>query len=588
MAFDAGMVSLITYELKNVLCGGRVDKIHQPERDEMDIFVRVGGKTLKLLISASSGSPRINISEATKDNPSAPPVFCILLRKHLMGAKILDIYQRDFERMLVIEFEARDDMGFVSEKKLVCEIIGKFSNMILTDKNDKILGVAKPLDFTDSEKRQLLPGMIYEMPPKQDKQNPLEVTKTGFISALSGFDDLPCDKYIIRSYLGLSPLIAREISYRASGSTDTPVGDIPSEVLWEEFSKVVNLIKNNDYSPCIVKIDGKLTEFSFTDIKQYGKNSEIITYESPSKLIEEYFITRDTAERVRSRAQDIFRTMTNAEHRLKKKIEIQKKELSDCKEKEKYKEYADLITANLYAIKQGQSRVTLINYFSENMEEITLELDTGKTPVKNAQHFYKKYTKMKNAEVELAKQIEIAEKELDYVYSVFDSLGRASGAAELEEIRNELSKTGYASRIKRKQMGSLKKAKPKLTEYTTSNGYRVLCGKNNIQNDYLTFEVAEKLDYWFHVKNAPGSHVVLFCSGLPEPPAEDFTEAAVIAATNSSLAEGGGKNITVDYTLVKNIKKPPASKPGYVTYATNYAAYVTPDAQLCKKLQKDK
>ena len=586
MAFDAGMVACITHELKNVLCGGRVDKIHQPERDETDIFIRAGGKTLKLLISASSGSPRINISEQSKDNPSAPPAFCILLRKHLSGAKILDIYQREFERMTVIEFESRDEMGFVSKKKLICEIIGKFSNLILTEENGRIIGVAKPLDFTDSEKRQLLNGMIYEMPPKQDKQNPLEVTKTGFISAISGFEDMPCDKYIIRSYLGISPLIAREISYLASGSTDTPLGEIPAETLWAEFSKIINAIKNNEYSPCIIKIEGKMTEFSFVNIRQYGKSGEVIHFLSPSKMIEEFFITRDTAERVRSRAQDIFRTMTNAEHRLKKKIEIQKKELEECAEKEKFKEYADLITANLYAIKQGQSRVTLINYYSEDMEEVTLELDTRKTPVKNAQNYYKKYAKMKNAEVELARQIEIAEKELDYVYSVFDALGRASGANELEEIRAELSKTGYASRMKRRQMGSVKKAKPKLTEYETTNGYKVLCGKNNVQNDYLTFEVAEKLDYWFHVKNAPGSHVVLQCAGLPEPPAEDFTEAAIIAATNSSLAEGGGKNITVDYTLAKNIKKPPASKPGYVTYATNYAAYVTPDKELCKKLQK--
>ncbi len=586
MAFDAGMVAALKDELKEVLYGGRVDKIHQPEKDETDIFIRAGGKTLKLLISASSGSPRINISSAQKDNPSVPPAFCILLRKHLSGARITDIYQPDFERMAVIEFEARDEMGFVSKKKLIVEIIGKFSNMILADEAGKIIGVAKPLDFTDSEKRQLLNGMIYEMPPKQDKQNPLEATKTGFYAAVSNSGDMPCDKFIIKNYLGISPLIAREISYRASGSTDTPIGEIPFESLWAEFSKIISSIKNAEYSPCIVKIDGKLTEFSFVTITQYGKKAEVISFLSPSEMIEEFFIQRDTAERVRSRAQDIFRTMSNAEHRLKKKIEIQKKELLDCTEKEKYKEYADLITANLYAIKQGQSRVSLINYYSEDMEEVTLELDTRLTPVKNAQNYYKKYAKMKNAEVELAKQIEIAEKELEYVYSVFDALGRASGASELEEIRNELSKTGYASRIRKKQMGSLKKSKPKLTEYETTNGYRVLCGKNNTQNDYLTFEVAEKMDYWFHVKNSPGSHVVLVCAGLPEPPAEDFTEAAIIAATNSSLSEGGAKNITVDYTLVKNIKKPPASKPGFVTYSTNYAAYVTPDREICKKLQK--
>lgn len=587
MAFDSGMVSCLVNEIKNVFCTGRIDKIHQPERDEIDLFVRVGGKTLKLLLSASSGSPRFNISEEVKDNPSAPPSFCILLRKHLMGAKILDVYQPEFERMAVIEFESRDEMGFVSKKKLIIEIIGKFSNMILTDDGGRIIGVAKPLDFTDSEKRQLLNGMMYEMPPKQEgKHNPLEITKTGFISALSGCEDMPADKYIIRNYLGISPMIAREIAYLASGATDTSIGEIPSEVLWAEFSRIMDLIKRSEYTPCIVKLEGKLTEFSFIEIRQYGRKAEVVKFESASKMIEEYFITRDTAERVRSRAQDIFRTMTNAEHRLKKKIEIQKKELEDCKEKEKLKEYADLITSNLYAIKQGQARVTLVNYYSEEMEEVTLELDVRKTPVKNAQHYYKKYTKMKNAEVELARQIEIAERELEYVYSVFDSLARATGAQELEEIRQELSKTGYASRMRKKQMGSIKKAKPKLTEYLTTNGYRVLCGKNNVQNDYLTFEVAEKLDYWFHVKNAPGSHVLLVCAGLPEPPAEDFTEAAIIAATNSSLAEGGGKNIMVDYTLAKNIKKPPASKPGYVTYSTNYAAYVTPNVELCKKLQK--
>ena len=582
MALDAGMIRCLTHEISNEIVQSRVDKIHQPEKDEIDLFIHTPRGTKKLLISASSGNPRINLTNQVKENPDTPPVFCTLLRKHLLGGRIISMNQLDFERAVIIKFESRDEMGFLSEKNLICEIMGKFSNIVLTDEKLKILGVIKPLDFTDSEKRQLLPGMIYEMPPKQDKKNPLMENREGFLATVAARPQKPADKLIVESYGGIAPLVAREMVYRSSRACDTLVCDLDAEVLWQNFSSVMDCLKTNNYKNTLVTRDKRPFEFSFIELFQYCKTAETVQYESASLMLDDFYYQRDTLDRMHSRANDLFKLVSNAEHRLKKKMQLQMKELIDCDEKEKFKQYADLITSNLWALKPGDEKVKLINYYSESMEEITIKLDKRLTPAKNAQMYYKKYNKLKNAERELAKQIELGEKELEYIYTVFDSLSRATSQTELDEIRGELASSGYASKMKYKNSDK-KKQKPKLSEYKTTNGYRVLCGKNNIQNDYLTFDVAEKYDYWFHVKNSPGSHVVLVCAGLEEPPAEDFTEAAIIAATNSKLADG--EKVTVDYTLVKNIKKPPSSKPGYVIYHTNYAAYVTPDPLLCKKLQ---
>lgn len=582
MALDAGMIRCLTDEISKEIVMSRVDKIHQPEKDEIDLFLHTQSGTKKLLISASSGNPRINITKEIKENPDTPPVFCTLLRKHLLGGRIISMEQLEFERAVIIKFESRDEMGFLSGKNLICEIMGKFSNIILTDEKMKILGVVKPLDFTDSEKRQLLPGMLYEMPPKQDKKNPLTETKEGFIYTMTARPQKPSDKLIVESYGGIAPLVAREMVYRTCGACDTIVDDLDIEALWENFSFVMDTLRKGNYHKTLVSRDKRPFEFSFIELTQYCKTAETKEYCSASLMLDDFYYQRDTMDRIHARANDLFKLVSNAEHRLKKKMQLQMKELMDCHEKERFKQYADLITSNLWALKPGDEQVTLINYYSESMEEITIKLDKRLTPAKNAQMYYKKYNKLKNAEKELAKQIELGEKELEYIYTVFDSLSRATTQTELDEIRGELASSGYASKMKYKT-SDRKKHKPKLQEYRTTNGYRVLCGKNNIQNDHLTFDVAEKYDYWFHVKNAPGSHVVLICAGMEEPPAEDFTEAAIIAATNSKLADGD--KVTVDYTLVKNIKKPPSSKPGYVIYHTNYAAYVTPDLELCKKLQ---
>ncbi len=583
MAFDSGVIACLVNEIKEKTIQGRVDKIYQPQKDEFNLYIRTRGKDYILVISLMSGSPRIYLSDQQKENPSNPPAFCILLRKYLSGAQVLDIVQPNFERMVVISFNSRDEMGFFSVKKLVVELMGKYTNLMLCDENDKILGVFKSVDFTTSEIRQILPGMKYELPPTQGKINPLDVQYEEFDRLYGTNKEMTVEKFLVRNFSGISPLVGREVSYRISGKTDCILYDISSDRLYRAFSELVSLIGKADFSPCALIADGKIKEFSFMEILQYGDVNNIRKYESPSKLMEECYRSKEHEGLVISKAHDIFRILTNAEKRLLKKIENQQKEIDECREKDVYKKYGDLITANLYRLKQGDESVTLTDYYSEDMSEITLKLDKRLSPSRNAQRFYKKYNKLKNAEIILSEQIGMAKRDLEYIYTVFDSLSRAQTPTELEEIREELSISGFASKYKSGKKGNVRKQKIKVSEYRTENGYTVLCGANNIQNDYLTFTLASKNDYWFHVKNAPGSHVILVCDKLPEPPAIDFTQAANIAAVNSKLSTG--QLVTVDYTLVRNIKRPPASKPGYVTYSSNYSAYVTPDPEGCRQLK---
>lgn len=581
MALDAGMISALTKELQDKLTGSKLEKIHQPERDEIDFYLRASGRVERLVLSAAPGNPKMNLSSAERENPAVPPMFCTLLRKHLAGGILQSVHQLGFERAVCFTFSARDDMGFDTKRKIIIEMMGKYCNLLLLGDNDRILGVLRPVDFTSSDRRQLLCGMIYELPPLQEgKEDPLSENEENFMRRLDQCEDRPADKFILTSYRGISPLVAREISFCASGSTDTPVS-LCAKSLFHAFRSVVDRISSGNFAPCILKTDGAPFEYSFLPITQYGSSAEILPFDSPSALIEAFYGERDRNERVHRRAQNLYKTLNNTESRLLRKSEIQKKELDDCAEKERYRQWGDLITANLYALTKGQEEVRLINYYSPEMEEVTLKLDKRLSPAANAQKYYKKYNKAKNAEVELTLQLEKSRKELAYIRSVLDALDRASLPADIEEIRTELVRTGYASALK---IPLPKKALPmRCTEYRTTNGFRLLCGRNNLQNDRLTFEQAGKNDWWFHVHGAPGSHVVLFCNGVDDPPAEDFTDAATVAATNSKLADG--KSVTVDYTKVRNVKKPPASRPGFVIYHTNYSTVVNPDKERCEKLK---
>lgn len=580
MALDAGMINALTKELKRTLIGAKLEKIHQPEKDEIDLYLRAAGKPVRLVLSAAPGNARICLSETKKENPAVPPMFCTLLRKHLSGGILTAVSQPGFERAVEIFFLARDEMGFEIQRKIICEMMGKYSNLIFTDGAGKILGVLRPVDFTASEKRQLLPGMMYESPPLQEeKADFLSEMREDFLKKAENASERPADKFIVATYRGISPLVAREIAYRASGRTDCPIAAF-AQALWERFEELAEILRTGSFSPCIVRVDGVDVEYSFLPIRQYGCSAEVRFYDSALQMLEEFFAERERNLLVHRRAQDLYRLLSNAENRLVRKIGAQQKELRECGEKEKYRQLGELITANLYALKKGQEQATLINYFSEEMEKVTVVLDGRLSPAANAQKYFKRYTKAKNAERELTVQLEKAQEELLYVRSVSDALDRASQPTDVEEIRRELAHTGYIS-------GSThampKKSPPaRYRIYKTSGGFSVLCGRNNLQNDALTFE-ADKNDWWFHVHGAPGSHVILVCGGVDDPPAEDFTEAAMIAAVNSSLS--AGSQVTVDYTKVKNIRKPSRSRPGLVIYHTNFSAVVTPDAKKVRELE---
>lgn len=585
MAFDAGMLACVTNEILKESRGARVEKIYQPDRDEIHIQIRSlhGGK--RILINAGSNNPRIGFTEISKENPQNPPMFCVLLRKHLQGAKLSDVEQLGFERAVLLSFDTRDEMGFDTKCYLIAELMGKYSNLIFLNSEKRIVSALKVVDFTTSSLRQVLPGMLYELPPKQSKNDPLFSTKEDFSKLwYDAPADARTDKFIINNYLGISSAVAREVAYRASGDIDAALRNTPLEALWSAFEGVVAHIKNASFEPCAVYEGERMVEYAFCRLTHYT-GLEIKSFESPSKMLDTYFESRDRDTRVKQKATDILKILTNSESRLLKKIDKQRAELEECKEGEKYKKQGDLITSNIYAIERGMKRVELVDY--ENYDEesgtfgkIVIELDTRLSPSANAQRMYKKYNKCKNAQRELTLQIEKAEQELKYIYSVFDALSHAENTSDLVEIRDELYTSGYASKMKNYR--PVKKKNTSYMKFRTTDGYTVLCGKNNIQNEYITFNLASKSDYWFHVKNKPGSHVVMICNG-EEPDAINFTEAAEIAAHYSSVNESA--NIAVDYTFARHVKKVQGANPGLVIYHTNWTAYVTPSAEKIAKLR---
>lgn len=592
MAFDAGMLACCIHEIATLSLDARVEKVFQPEKDEIVLQMRSreGGK--RLLINAGSASPRICFTDAQKENPAVPPMLCMLLRKHLQGAKLTDIRQAGFERVAILTFEGRDEMGFSCTRRLIAEIMGKYSNLIFTDGDGKILSVLYPVDFSTSSRRQLLPGMTYELPPSQNRRNPLEETAEGFLSAVADSDpSRPADRFLTASYCGIAPAVARELAYRAGGSVDAPVGDCAA-ALCERFLSVMADIRAGRFSPCMVSENGVPTEYAYLRLDQYGAGMEVTEFERPSVLLDTFFAARDRDRHIRLRAQDILHILTNADARIRKKLDLQRAELADCAHGAEWKKQADLITSNLHAIPRGAESAVLTDY--EDWHEdgqygtVTVTLDPRLSPAENAQRLYKRYNKSKNARTELTRQIALGEAELTYLDSVFDALTHAETEADLSEIREELYRSGYASRMKQyKTAPTRKKAHPEVLWFRTTNGFRVACGKNNTQNEYVTHTLAGKTDYWFHAKGTAGSHAVLFCEGQ-EPDVQDFTDAAQIAAfySRASSASVGSPNVEVDYTLAKNVKKPAGAKPGLVIYHTNWSCVVSPDAARVEKLRE--
>ncbi len=588
MAFDAGMLAAVTHEINSIAIGARIEKIYQPTKDEVVLFLHTQSNgTQKLLINAGNNNPRMCLTDTSTDNPSVPFMFCMLLRKHLVGARLTAITQEGFERVVRFDLLARDEMGYECTRSVYAEIMGKYSNLIFTDENNKVISALKIIDFTTSSLRQVLPGMKYELPPKQDKLSPLdcdEKTLSDILDNTSG--DMRADKFIATFFMGISALVAREIVFEASGHIDTPLRYCVKNSLINAFFSYVNTIKSNSYKATILSDEKNLPiEYCFMDIKQYGNSASATYYDSFGEMLDKYFATRDRENKVRQNATDVMRVLTNTENRITRKLTAQREELVDCERGIEYKKVGDLIIANLYKIKYGDKSVRLTDYseYDENGEcpMLTIELAPRLSPAANAQLMYKKYNKSKTAKIELAKQIKLGEAELEYVCSISESLSRAEKLQDLEEIRSELYLGGYLSNSKHTDKKK-QKIKTDIQKFKTQSGYIVLCGRNNIQNDMVTHKLASKTDVWFHVRGRHGSHTVMLCEG-EEPSEIDYTQAAKISAYYSDAREG--ENVAVDYTHVKNLKKPVGSKPGFVTYSTNYTAYVTPNKEEIEKLK---
>lgn len=570
MAFDAGILRAIVKEISDTLCGGaKVERITQPSRDEFVLWLHAGGVTRRLSFVAGTNVPHFSYSRVDRENLPTPSMFCMLLRKHLVGAKLIAAEQIDFERAARFTFSARDEMGYGVTRILVAEMMGKYSNLILLDSEEKIISAFRIVDFSASRIRQVLPGMHYVKPPLQDKQNPLEMTRESFLAAYAAYpEERTAARFLTDAYFGLSAQNAREMAARAAAS-DITVGALSGERLFEVASAWFSDVREGRFCPTLVLgPEGVPVDYSYADLRHTGL---AVSYpESFGVLLDSYFGERDRAERLRQRSADLSRLLSRREGQLVRKLEAQREELAACEQGAEYKRLGDLITENIYRLSRGMTAFLATDYRVDPPVEITVPLDGRLSPAANAQKMYKLYTKSRRAREKLTELIAAGEEELSYLVGVRGFLERAEVEQDFTEIRAELTAAGYLSRAISQKDRRAPKARP--LEFTTPNGYRVLVGRNNLQNDMLTFHIAAKDDLWFHAKDVGGSHVILVAGG-EEPPAEDYTVAAELAAYYS---QAGDAVTAVDYTRVKNVKKPPASRPGYVTYRTYSTAYVRP------------
>lgn len=581
MAFDACMMRACISEYRTEFKNAKIEKVLQPRNDEVDLVIHDSGASRRLVFNVGPNAPRMQLSDAVKENPISAPMFCMFLRKHFTGARITGVSQPGFDRIADFTVSAFDEMGDKVDRHIICEIMGKYANLIITDESYKVMNALKIIDFAASTVRQVLPGLSYQIPAMQEKLSPLVVDRELFFERLSAFpSERTAEKFITSTYSGIATQIARELVYRASGEIDLPVCNIDREKFYSVFSEWQNLLITESYKPTvIIDSDGKPIDYSYMDITYLGTGVEKKHFSSLRELFDLYFAERDRIERINQRARDLIILLQNAIARTERKLAIQRQSLLDSEKGEEYKKYGDLITANLYRIERGMASFSAVDYYDERCPEITVNLDKRLSGAQNAQRMYKLYNKCKTAKRVLSEQIEIWERELLYLESARAFLDEAASEQDLLEIRDELWRAGYSSRLKGYKPAKTLKLRP--IKYKTTSGRTVLVGRNNMQNDELTMRTANKEDVWFHVKDFPGSHVILDTSD-GEPSDSDYTEAAAIAALHS---KANSDTVAVDYTRVKNIKKPQGSKPGYVIYKTNYTAYVRPS--LAKELLRE-
>ena len=589
MPLDAICLGAVTNELNTVQAGCRIEKVYQPDRDEIVIQTRGQGGARRLLVSIAAGTPRVHFIETARENPAVPPMFCMLLRKHVQGAKIAAVTQPAVERMLSIELDTTDEMGVACKKHLICELMGKHSNVVLCGEDNRIIDAMRRVDGDLSGKRQVLPGLFYRMPPAQDKHDPFAVSGVGLAAAAAQADgEQTLDRFLLNTLLGFSPLLCRELAFRATGDTAKPLGMLSDEErnrLAKVYDDFLAYIEEKRWKPFLLtkSEDSAVFDFTFLPVTQYEGLMNVTQYESFSSLLAAFFEKKGRVERMTRRSSDLHKAVVNARDRLARKLSAQKKELASAHDREKYKRTGELITANLYQLEKGMNKAKVIDYYNKDCPEVEISLDVRLTPQQNAQKYFKLYTKSKTAEEVLTEQIRQGSIELDYLESVLVQLSEAETERDLAQLREELTLSGVLSaKQTRNKKGRQKPVQAKPFHYRTTDGFDIFAGKNNLQNDLLTLKIAFKSDIWFHTQKIHGSHVILVTDGR-EPTEQAMTEAAMIAAYHSKARSSS--MVPVDYTQVRQVKKPAGAKPGMVIYHVYQTAYVTPDETVIEKLR---
>ena len=577
MAIDAICLQAVAGELRPQLLGLRVDKVQQPARDQVVLLFR--GK--RLLLNAGAGAPRLQLTEILRDNPAEPPMFCMLLRKHLSGARVAGLTQPPLERLVKIEFDASDELGRAGRRTLVLEAMGRRSNLILLDGEGRVIDSLRRVDADMSAARQVLPGLFYQPPASTGRLPFLEETEEGFSARFAAAAaEKTLDAFLLDQYFGLSPLMARELAFQAAGDVDARVFQMGGPgPLWRAFEGFQNRVREERFTPVCLLRDGKPLDFACVPVGQYGGAAECVAYPSFSALLDAFYEAREKQERARQRGADLLRAASTARDRLRRKLALQEKEYAATQDRDKLRIQGDLITANLYRMERGQSRLECENYY-EAGAPASIPLDPLLTPQQNAAKYYKRYAKAKTAEKYLREQMDLARRDLEYLESVLAEIAQAETEADYLDIRAELREAGF---LKKQGRGKKEKSRPAAPwEFCTSSGLRVLAGRNNRQNDKLTLKDADRRDLWLHTQKIHGSHVILRCAGRT-PSEEDIAEAAMVAAWFSQARESG--NVPVDYTEVRNVKKPAGGRPGMVIYTTCRTVNVTPEEAAVERLR---
>lgn len=580
MALDGITLGLIKNELKGYIIGAKVEKIHQPSKNELVFILRTRSGAYRLYFSCDGQSPRVHLTRYSLENPKTPPMLCMLFRKRLVGANLVDIRQIKNDRILIFDFDGTTEIGDKTEYHIICEIMGQRSNIILCDSEYKILDAIKRVDESKSQIREILPGLRYEFPPLQEKCDIINDKASTIVDSILNKSEKMLSKGILDVVEGFSPIVCREIAYRTVFG-DKQIGllsELEIERLTNELETIKAEIIEKSTPQMLVNSENTPFDFSFTNIRQYGKSLEKKEYETYSELLDDFYFERDKANRIKRRASDLFKLLGSAVERTARKINNRKAELEKSENREQLRVFAELITANQYRLTEKASVYSVENYYDDN-KLIDIPVNPALTAQQNAQRYFKEYKKAANAEKLLHSLIEEGEQELVYLDTVIDNLSRADSDREISEIREELENGGY---VKLKKGSKQKKEKPlPPLEFISSDGFKILVGRNNVQNDVLTLKTAKNYDMWLHVQKQAGSHTIIVADNK-EITETAIYEAACIAAYHSKSKDSS--SVAVDYTIVKNIKKPVGAKPGKVIYNTYNTVYVTPQKDLIEKL----